>query len=93
MTRFKCINYEFRRFSFRRQRLKVENMLKNLTPEREKIAETMIYCVEHADAAEEIVDLICDSIWSIDSTVPRKVVFSFLPTKRFQQFNFLFLDC
>lgn len=49
-------------------------MLKNLTPEREKVAEAMIYCVEHAEAAEEIVDLICESIWSIDSTIPRKVI-------------------
>ena len=29
-------------------------MLRELTPERSKIAECMVWCVDHADAADEV---------------------------------------
>lgn len=37
-----------------RQRDKLEDMLRDLTPERAKIAKCMVFCVNHADCAEEV---------------------------------------
>ena len=37
-----------------RQRDKLEDMLRDLTPERAKIARCMVFCVNHADCAEEV---------------------------------------
>ena len=42
-------------FSFLcRQRDKLEDMLRDMTPERAKIAKCMVFCVNHADCAEEV---------------------------------------
>ena len=38
-----------------RQRDKLEDMLRDLTPERAKIAKCMVFCVNHADCAEEVI--------------------------------------
>ena len=37
-----------------RQRDRLEDMLRDLTPERAKIAKCMVFCVKHADCAEEV---------------------------------------
>ena len=39
---------------FFRQRDKLENMLRELISERSKIAECMTWCIDHAEAAEEV---------------------------------------
>ncbi len=48
-------------------------MLANLTPDREKILDAMIYCVEHAEGAEEIVAMIEEGIADTDVSLTRKV--------------------
>ncbi|KAL3219806.1 hypothetical protein MRX96_005573 [Rhipicephalus microplus] len=55
------------------QRDKLEDMLRNLTPERSRIMEAMVYCIEHADAAEEIVDCITQSLSILETPLHRKV--------------------
>ena len=37
-----------------RQRDRLEDMLRDLTPERIKISRCMVFCVDHADCAEEV---------------------------------------
>ncbi|XP_028967604.1 U2 snRNP-associated SURP motif-containing protein [Galendromus occidentalis] len=56
-----------------RQRAKVEYMVRNLTPEKKRIGETMMYCIEHAFAAEEIVDLLVDSLDIIETPLYKKI--------------------
>lgn len=50
-----------------------EDMLRDLTPERPKIQEAMIYCIEHADAAEEIVKCIVESLSLIETPLHKKI--------------------
>ena len=45
---------KFQPFCYR-QRDKLEDMLRDLTPERVKIARCMVFCVNHADCAEEVI--------------------------------------
>ncbi|KAK8762979.1 hypothetical protein V5799_034412 [Amblyomma americanum] len=55
------------------QRDKLEDMLRALTPERPRIMEAMIYCIEHADAAEEIVDCVTQSLSILETPLHKKV--------------------
>lgn len=48
-------------------------MLRDLTPERSKIGDTMVWCLEHADAAEEIVECITESLSILQTPLPKKV--------------------
>ena len=48
-------------------------MLRRLTPERSKVAEAMIFCIEHAEASDEIIDFITESLNSVSTKIPRKV--------------------
>lgn len=50
-----------------------EDMLRDLTPERQKIQEAMIYCIEHADAAEEIVKCIVESLSLFETPLHKKI--------------------
>ena len=45
-------------FFAHRQRDKLEDLLRDLTPERTKIAKCMVFCVSHADCAEEVITII-----------------------------------
>ncbi|XP_067128320.1 U2 snRNP-associated SURP motif-containing protein isoform X1 [Centruroides vittatus] len=55
------------------QRDKLEGLLRNLTPERQNIAEAMIYCIDHAEAAEEIVDCITESLSILQTPLHKKI--------------------
>lgn len=55
------------------QRDKFENMLRNLTPQRKAISETMIYCIDHAEAAEEIVACITESLTISETPLFKKI--------------------
>lgn len=55
------------------QRDHLEDMLRKLVPERSQIADAMLYCVEHAEAAEEIVDCIAESLSIKETPLPKKV--------------------
>ncbi|CAG0881397.1 unnamed protein product [Darwinula stevensoni] len=55
------------------QRDRLEDMLRGLTPERIPIGEAMVFCVEHADAAEEICDCITESLSIMETPLPKKI--------------------
>ncbi|XP_070699169.1 U2 snRNP-associated SURP motif-containing protein [Pempheris klunzingeri] len=54
-----------------RQRL--ETLLKELTPSREDIANAMLFCLERADAAEEVVGHITESFSSLQTPLQKKI--------------------
>ncbi|XP_006820922.2 U2 snRNP-associated SURP motif-containing protein-like, partial [Saccoglossus kowalevskii] len=55
------------------QRDKLEDMLRQITPERVCIGDTMVYCLDHAESAEEIVDCIAESLSILQTPVPKKI--------------------
>lgn len=58
---------------FYSQRDRLEDLVRNLTPEKRKIGEVMVFCIEHSDAADEIADCIMESL-SNDSTLLTKKI-------------------
>ncbi|CAG2113273.1 unnamed protein product [Medioppia subpectinata] len=55
------------------QRDKLEDMLRNLTPQKSKICETMVYCIDHSESAEEIVDCIAESLSIVETPLYKKI--------------------
>ncbi len=55
------------------QRERLEDLLRNITPERLKVAEGMVFCIEHADAAEEICECILESLSNLSTALYKKV--------------------
>ncbi|XP_062522101.1 U2 snRNP-associated SURP motif-containing protein-like [Corticium candelabrum] len=55
------------------ERDQLEDTLRGITPERVKVAEAMIYCLDHSEAAEEIVDCIVESLGILQTPVPIKI--------------------
>lgn len=51
----------------------MEDLLRTLTPERIKIGDVMLWAIDHAEAADEIIDCITESL-SILQTAPFKKV-------------------
>lgn len=51
----------------------MEDLIRHLTPERSKIGDAMIFCIEHADAADEICECIAESIESAETVVSKKI--------------------
>lgn len=60
------------------QRNKLEDMLRSLTVERFSIGEAMVFCLDHADAAGEIVDCITESLSIPETPIPKKIARLFL---------------
>jgi hypothetical protein len=56
-----------------RKRSKLEEMLKNITLERKSISEAMIFCIDNAEKAEEIVECLVESITQGDLTLNKRV--------------------
>jgi U2-associated protein SR140 len=56
-----------------KQRERLEDILRNLTPERCKVQESMIFCIEHSDAAEEVVACITESLMLDETPLHRKI--------------------
>lgn len=56
-----------------RERDKLEEMLRGLTPRRADIAEAMLFCLSRAEAAEEIVECITESLSILKTPLPKKV--------------------
>lgn len=50
------------------QRDRLEDLIRNLTPEGKKIGEVMVFCIEHSEAVEEVADCVMESL-SNDSTL------------------------
>lgn len=59
-------------------REKMEDMLRTLTPERTKISDLMVFCIEHADACEEIIECITDSLCIPETPLHKKIARLFL---------------
>jgi len=55
------------------QRDRLEDLLRELTPERSKVAEGMVWCLDHAEAAEEIVECISESLSMVHTPLPKKI--------------------
>ena len=51
----------------------LEEMIKNLTPEKAKVGDAMVFCLELADHAEEIVDCIVESLSMPSTPIPKKL--------------------
>lgn len=55
------------------QRNRLEDLIRHLTPERTKIADAMIFCIEHADAADEICECICEALSNPETAIHKKI--------------------
>lgn len=55
------------------QRDRLEDLLRNISPERIKVAEAMVFCIEHAEAAEEICDCISESLSILQTPANKKI--------------------
>lgn len=55
------------------QRNRLEDLIRHLTPERMKIADAMIFCIEHADAADEICDCLAESLMNQETPIHKKI--------------------
>lgn len=66
-TYFKFINV------FKSQRDRLEDMLRELTPERTKVGDAMVWCLDHAESAEEIVECITESLSILQTPIPKKL--------------------
>ena len=59
--------------SLYRQRDRLEDLLRELTPERIKVGDAMVWCLDHADSAEEVVECIAESLSILQTPTPKKV--------------------
>nr|XP_013118904.1 unnamed protein product [Stomoxys calcitrans] len=55
------------------QRDRLEDLIHYLTPERSRIGDAMIFCIEHADAADEISECIAESLSNPTTLASRKI--------------------
>ncbi|XP_036331068.1 U2 snRNP-associated SURP motif-containing protein [Rhagoletis pomonella] len=55
------------------QRDRLEDLLRHITPERSRIGDAMIFCIEHADAADEICECISESLSNPDTLPSKKI--------------------
>ncbi|XP_069104944.1 U2 snRNP-associated SURP motif-containing protein-like isoform X3 [Argopecten irradians] len=60
------------------QRDRLEDTLRELTPERMKVGDAMVWCLDHAEAAEEIVECITESLSILQTPIPKKIARLFL---------------
>ncbi|XP_045199321.2 U2 snRNP-associated SURP motif-containing protein-like isoform X2 [Mercenaria mercenaria] len=60
------------------QRDRLEDMLRDLTPERQKVGDAMVWCLDHADSAEEVVECITESLSILQTPIPKKIARLFL---------------
>lgn len=73
MWYYHFLKLSFNILLFNRQRGRLESMIRQLVPEREKIGEAMVWCIEHADAAEEICQCITEALTNTETALPKKV--------------------
>lgn len=55
-----------------RQRDRFEAMLRALTPQKSKVGEVMVFCMEHSEAAEEICECIAESLGILTTALHKK---------------------
>uniref|UniRef100_A0A8C3G1F0 Zgc:163098 n=1 Tax=Cyclopterus lumpus TaxID=8103 RepID=A0A8C3G1F0_CYCLU len=54
-------------------KLRLETLLKELTPSRDDVANAMLFCLERADAAEEVVGHITESLSLLQTPLQKKI--------------------
>ncbi|CAG0913285.1 unnamed protein product [Notodromas monacha] len=54
------------------QRDRFEDMLRGLTPDRMTISEAMVFCIEHADSANEICECVAESLSILETPLSKK---------------------
>ncbi|CAH0562288.1 unnamed protein product [Brassicogethes aeneus] len=55
------------------QRDRLEDLIRGLAPEKNKIGEVMVFCIEHSDAAEEVVECITESLSNESTSITKKI--------------------
>ncbi|XP_066564964.1 U2 snRNP-associated SURP motif-containing protein isoform X2 [Amia ocellicauda] len=55
------------------QRDQLEEILRGLAPRKNDIADAMVFCLNHAEAAEEIVECIAESLSILKTPLPKKI--------------------
>ncbi|KAL1006661.1 hypothetical protein UPYG_G00075070 [Umbra pygmaea] len=55
------------------ERDQLEELLRGLTPRKGDIADAMLFCLSHAEAAEEIVECITESLSILKTPLPKKI--------------------
>lgn len=65
----------FSQYYCSRQKDHLEDLLRQLTPERTKIGDAMLWAIDHAEAADEIIDCIADSLAVLQTPAHKKVIF------------------
>ncbi|XP_052782841.1 U2 snRNP-associated SURP motif-containing protein-like isoform X2 [Mya arenaria] len=60
------------------QRDRLEDILRDLSPERPKVGEAMVWCLDHADSAEEVVECISEALSILQTPIPKKIARLFL---------------
>ncbi|KAJ6669343.1 hypothetical protein lerEdw1_008152 [Lerista edwardsae] len=55
------------------QRDKLEEILRGLTPRKNDIGDAMVFCLNNAEAAEEIVDCVAESLSILKTPLPKKI--------------------
>lgn len=68
-----CPNTIFKNLLIFRQRDRLEDLIRGLAPEKSKIGEVMVFCIEHSDAAEEIAECITESLSNETTTLTKKI--------------------
>ncbi|XP_072302368.1 U2 snRNP-associated SURP motif-containing protein [Eucyclogobius newberryi] len=54
-------------------RLRLEALLKELSPRRDDVGDTMVFCLQRAEAAEEVVGLIAESLSMLQTPLQKKI--------------------
>ncbi|KAG8229957.1 hypothetical protein J437_LFUL008530 [Ladona fulva] len=55
------------------QRDRLEDLLRNISPERSKVGEAMVFCMEHSEAAEEICECIAEALSIVTTPMHKKI--------------------
>lgn len=55
------------------QRDRLEQLIRRTTPGRLRVADAMVFCIEHADAADEICDVIVESLSNSTTLLHKKI--------------------
>lgn len=58
-----------------KDRNELENILRNIVPEKVSIGDAMVWCVEHSDSSKEIVQCIYESLCIKETPLHKKVTF------------------
>lgn len=56
-----------------RRREQLEDILRELVPEKPKIGDAMVFCLDHADAAEEVISCIIESLTIAETPLHKKI--------------------